>query len=142
MTLIARCEDALVDEIIKADSLQPVEGARGAVMMEFENEDVSIEILPRLSDWGADLELSDNFTKEKHNKHFMYARNFLETRLGIMQFNIFDSHGAALNGYDFERQYVIDKYKDTPGESLNVSYNNNKIISRCLMRFRPSDSDE
>ena len=44
----------------------------------------------------------------------MYARNFLETRLGIMQFNIFDSHGVALNGYNFERQYLIDKYKDTP----------------------------
>ena len=51
MTIIARGEDALVEEIIKADSLA-VEGARGAVMMEFENEDVSIEILPRLSEWG------------------------------------------------------------------------------------------
>lgn len=127
VTIIARGEDELVDEIIKADSMEPVEGARGAVMMEFENEDVSIEILPYLSEWGADLVLSDNITVEKHNKHFMYARNFLETRLGIVQFNIFDSHGAALNGYDFEKQYLIDKHKDNPEfESIMNEWENER----------------
>lgn len=55
MTITVRGEDALVDEIMKADSLEPVEGARGAVMMEFENEDTSMEILPRLSEWGGRL---------------------------------------------------------------------------------------
>lgn len=95
-------EDKLVDQIIEADSMEPVEGARGAVMVEFENEDVSIEVMPDLRQWGADLVLSNNFSVEKHNRHFMYTRNFLEQKLGIIQFNIFGSHGEIVNGYDFE----------------------------------------
>jgi hypothetical protein len=113
MTIIFN-EDELVDQIIEADSMEPVEGARGAVMVEFENEDISIEVMPCLRQWGADLVLSNNFSVEKHNRLFIYTRCFLEKRLGIMQFNVFGSHGEILNGYDFEKHYLIDKYKDSP----------------------------
>src|SRR5690242_1530822 len=113
MTIIFN-EDELVDQIIEADAMEPVEGARGAVMIEFENEDVSVEVMPCLRQWGADLVLSNNFSVEKHNRLFIYTRCFLEKRLGIMQFNVFGSHGEILNGYDFEKQYLIDEYKDSP----------------------------
>jgi hypothetical protein len=123
-------EDKLQDQIIEAYQREPIEGKKGAVMMTFEDEkdSVSIEVIPYLNEWGADLTLSNNFSVAKHSNCFMRTTNFLERKLGIMQFNVFDSHGAALNGFDFERQYLIDRHKDNPEmESIMKEWENQKI---------------
>jgi hypothetical protein len=126
MTIIFN-EDKLVVEIIKADSMEPVEGQKGAVMVEFENEDVSVEVIPYLNEWGAVLVLSNNFTVEKHSQHFIHIRDFLERNLGIEGFNIYGSHGETLNGYDFEKQYLTDRHKDNPEfESIMKEWNNQR----------------
>jgi hypothetical protein len=120
-------EDKLQDQIIEADQREPIEGKKGAVMITFEDEkdSVSIEVIPYLNEWGADLTLSNNFNLDKHSHCFVRTTNFLE---GIMQFNIFDSHGEALNGSDFERQYLIDGLKDnSQRESAMKEWENQKI---------------
>jgi hypothetical protein len=125
MTIIF--EDKLVDQIIEADGYEPVEGQKGAVMVEFENEDVSVEVIPYLNEWGAVLVLSNNFTVEKHSQHFIRIRDFLERKLGIMGFNIFGSHGETLNGYDFERQYLTDRHKgNLEFESIMIEWENQR----------------
>jgi hypothetical protein len=104
-------EDKLQQQIIDASTMEPVDGARPAVMMQFEDKKdiVSIEVIPHLDEFGAVLVLSNNFNIEKHYQYFMRLRVFLETRLGITGFNIFDSHGAPVNGYEIERYYITSK---------------------------------
>jgi hypothetical protein len=120
-------EDKLVDQIIEVDAYEPVEGKRGAVMIEFENDDVAIEVIPHLSEWYADLVLSNNFTVEKHSQHFMRTTNFLERKLTIFDFNVLGSHGERLNGFDFEKQYLTDRHKDNPEfESIMKEWENQR----------------
>jgi hypothetical protein len=107
-------EDKLVDDIIEAASLEPVEGAEGAVMQQFEMEKdtVSVEIIRYLSVWGASLVLSNNFTVEKHSHCFMLLAEVLKRRLGIREFCVMNSHGEKVNGYDFEKHYDKEWEKD------------------------------
>jgi hypothetical protein len=114
-------------QIIEAYELEPLEGNNpGAVRLQFgmnEADPVSIEIIPYLNEWGADLILSNNFKVEKHYHHFLQTTHFLETKLGINQYNVFGSNGETLNGYDFERQYLNDKMnksKATDSESASI----------------------
>lgn len=123
-------EDKLQDQIIEAYQREPIEGKKGAVMITFEDEkdSVSIEVIPYLDERGADLTLSNNFSVDKHSHCFVHTINFLERKPGIMQFNGFDSHGEALNGSDFERQYLIDRQKDNPErESIMKEWESQKI---------------
>ncbi len=102
-------------------------------MITFEDEmdSVSIEVIPQLNEWRADLILSNNFIEDKHRHYCVRTINFHDRKLGIMQFNIFDSYGEALNGYDFERQYLIDRHKDNPErESIMKEWENQGLDSR------------
>lgn len=104
-------ENKIVQQIMDASLMEPVEGARPAVMVQFEDkkDTVSIEVIPYLEDFGAVLVLSNNFDIENHYWYFMRLRVLLETELGITDLNIYNSHGEPVDGYEIERYYVASK---------------------------------